>query len=45
MEHFFAQALAPFMLLAMLLLARPIVNLIKRKLPDGALKRFLFISW
>ena len=45
MEHFFAQMAAPFMLLLMLLIARPISNRIKRKLKDGPLKRLLFISW
>jgi hypothetical protein len=45
MDHFFAQALAPFMLLGMLLIARPISNWLRRKMPDGRLKRLLFFTW
>lgn len=45
MEQFWGMALAPFMLLAMLLIARPIVLLVLKYLPDGPLKRFLFIRW
>lgn len=45
MDKFWAQALAPFVLLAMLLIARPIVWLVRRYLPEGRLKRFLFIRW
>jgi hypothetical protein len=44
-DKFLGQALAPFVLLAMLLIARPIVLLVKRYLPEGKLKRFLFIRW
>lgn len=45
MDHFWAQMGAPFMLLLLMLIARPISNLLKRKMKDGPLKRFLFISW
>lgn len=38
-------ALAPFIALGMLLIARPISNWLRRKLPDGWLKRILFLSW
>lgn len=41
----FAMALAPFLLLLMLLIARPIVSWLWRKLPDGELKRILFTRW
>jgi NhaP-type Na+/H+ and K+/H+ antiporter len=45
MDKLFAMALAPFMAVGMLLIARPLSNWVKRKLPDSRLKRFLFISW
>lgn len=44
-DTFLGQALAPFILLVMLLIARPIVLLVKRFLPEGKLKRILFIRW
>lgn len=45
MDTFYAMALSPFMLLVMLLIARPLVVLIRRFMPDGPLKRLLFIRW
>jgi hypothetical protein len=45
MDKFWAQALAPFMLFGMLLIAWPIKKLLWKYLPDGKLKRFLFIRW
>lgn len=44
-DKFLGQALAPFLLLIMLLIARPIVLLAWRWLPDGRLKRMLFTRW
>ena len=41
-DAFWAQALAPFMLLAMLTIAIPIKRLVWRYMPDGKLKRLLF---
>jgi hypothetical protein len=45
METFLGQALAPFVLFVMLLIAWPIKKLVWKYLPDGKLKRFLFIRW
>ena len=41
---FLAQALAPFMLLGMLLIAHPFKRAVER-MKDGKLKRFLLIRW
>lgn len=45
MEKFWAQLAAPFILFVMLLIAWPIKRLLWRYLPDGKLKRILFIRW
>lgn len=44
MEHFLSQAMAPFMLLGMLLIAYPFKWAVQR-MRDCKLKRFLLISW
>ncbi len=41
-DGFWRQLLAPFMLLAMLVIAYPIKRLVWRLLPDGWLKSLLF---
>ncbi len=41
-DAFWAQALAPFLLLVMLTIAIPIKKLVWRLLPDGKLRRLLF---
>lgn len=38
---FLSAALAPFGAALILFLARPLVNLIRRKMPDGRIKRLL----
>ena len=42
LEIFLGPALAPFFVLLILLATRPLVNLLRRRLPDGRLKRLLF---
>jgi len=44
-EKFFGMALAPFMAVAFLMIARPLSKWIGRKMPDGKLKDFLFTHW
>lgn len=41
MDRFLSQAFAPFFLLLLLLVARPIGKLIQKFIPDGAVKRYL----
>ncbi len=45
MDKALATALGPFALFLILLAARPFVAWVWRKLPDGRLRRFLFIRW
>jgi hypothetical protein len=45
MDRFWAALIAPFMLFALLLVIRPFTRWVARKLPDGWLKRILFIRW
>jgi hypothetical protein len=44
-DRFWAQLLAPFVLLVMLLIAWPIKRWIQLKMKDGKLKRLLLTSW
>ena len=41
MDRFLAQLLAPFMLVLMLVIAKPVGRLVERLIPEGWLKRFL----
>lgn len=45
MERFLSQALAPFVLFAMLLVAWPIKRWVELRMKDGKLKRFLLFRW
>lgn len=45
MDRFLAMVLAPFLALAMLLIARALSAWVWRKMPNGLLKRILFIRW
>lgn len=44
-ERFIGQFLAPFVLLFILAAARPLVRWVERRLPEGKLKRILFLTW
>jgi hypothetical protein len=41
MDKAIAQLLAPFLLVLMLVIARPVGKIIERLLPDGRIKRYL----
>lgn len=45
MSALVAPMFSPFVLLLLLAFARPLTHWLRRALPDGPVKRFLFISW